>query len=228
LKFNKNQIAVVFDGTPDGDNPHGQFTRAGEVRFKVAAARNAGVGALIIIARERNLKDDALARLRYDNAGEAGIPVLVISRDAASQMLVGPGSTFAEYIDSADVRKIPPAQPQTSDGFPSINKLQLLRLPPNQRTLTISTDVTRKDVPAYNVVGVLEGTDPVLKNEYIVIGAHYDHLGRGGEGSLAPRSGEIHHGADDNASGTAGMIELAPIFRAQKTKVKSTLLFFRF
>ena len=49
-----------------------------------------------------------------------------------------------------------------------------------------------------------------------MIGAHYDHLGRGGEGSLAPREGEIHHGADDNASGIAGMLELARLFRADR------------
>jgi len=54
------------------------------------------------------------------------------------------------------------------------------------------------------------------KNETIIIGAHYDHLGRGGEGSLAPRPGEIHHGADDNASGTAGVLELARLFTAQR------------
>jgi aminopeptidase YwaD len=96
--------------------------------------------------------------------------------------------------------------------------------------ISLSTDVVRKEVPAYNVVGVLKGSDPVLKNENIVIGAHYDHLGRGGEGSgsLAPDSSEIHHGADDNASGTAGMLELARIFNAQRPKLKRTLVFIAF
>jgi Zn-dependent M28 family amino/carboxypeptidase len=75
---------------------------------------------------------------------------------------------------------------------------------------------------------VIEGSDPVLKNEAIVIGAHYDHLGRGGDGSLAPSSSEIHHGADDNASGTAGVLELARIFSAQRSKLKRTLVFIAF
>ena len=74
----------------------------------------------------------------------------------------------------------------------------------------------RREVSAWNVVGILDGSDPTLKNETIVIGAHYDHLGRGGEGSLAPREGDIHHGADDNASGVAGVLELARIFSAQQ------------
>src|SRR6185295_9395108 len=73
----------------------------------------------------------------------------------------------------------------------------------------IVVDVKRNEAGSTNVIGILEGSDPVLKNEAIVIGAHYDHLGHGGEGSLAPRSCEIHHGADDNASGTAGLLELA-------------------
>lgn len=233
-KYAKNQVAVVFSGTPDGDNPHGAFTRAGEVRFKVAAARNAGVGALAIIASERNFKDDRLTRLRYDHGGDAGIPVLVISRDAASKMLDGPGATLGDYESSADSRKLPSNSPEnrnTGEGVSAtINKALLLRLPAKERTLTLSTDVVRNEVPAYNVIGVLEGSDPALKNEHIVIGAHYDHLGRGGEGSgsLAPNSGDIHHGADDNASGTAGLLELARLFSAQRPRLKRTVIFIAF
>lgn len=79
----------------------------------------------------------------------------------------------------------------------------------------------------YNVIGILDGNDKVLKNEAIVIGAHYDHLGRGGQGSLAANSTEIHHGADDNASGTAAIIELARQFAKEK-KNKRTIIFIAF
>lgn len=84
-----------------------------------------------------------------------------------------------------------------------------------------------KPLEAYNVIGILEGTDAVLKNEAIVIGAHYDHLGKGGMGSLAANSTEIHHGADDNASGTAALIELARQFAKEK-KNKRTIIFIAF
>jgi hypothetical protein len=61
-----------------------------------------------------------------------------------------------------------------------------------------------------NVVGILPGHDPVLRNQTVVLGAHYDHLGRGGFGSLDPDStGFIHNGADDNASGAAALIQVA-------------------
>jgi len=62
----KDRVAIAFAGTPDGDNPHGQFVRAGEIRFKAAAARAAGARALLIIANEEKLKDDRLSRLSYD------------------------------------------------------------------------------------------------------------------------------------------------------------------
>ena len=83
-------------------------------------------------------------------------------------------------------------------------------------------------MPAANVVGILDGSDPTLKNETLVIGAHYDHLGYGREGSLAPREGPIHHGADDNAAGTAGLLELARIFSAQHPRPRRTIVFIAF
>ena len=51
----KDRVAMVFAGTPDGDNPHGQFVQAGQIRFKAAAARAAGARALLIIANEEKL-----------------------------------------------------------------------------------------------------------------------------------------------------------------------------
>jgi peptidase M28-like protein/PDZ domain-containing protein len=61
-----------------------------------------------------------------------------------------------------------------------------------------------------NVIGILPGRDPVLRNQTVILGAHYDHLGLGGFGSLDPDStGLVHNGADDNASGVAGLIQVA-------------------
>src|SRR5690242_4543528 len=61
-----------------------------------------------------------------------------------------------------------------------------------------------------NVIGILPGRDPVLRNQTVILGAHYDHLGLGGFGSLDPDStGRVHNGADDNASGVAAVIQVA-------------------
>ena len=75
------------------------------------------------------------------------------------------------------------------------------------------------EFPAQNVIAILPGTDPRLAGQYVVVGAHYDHLGRSSEGALDPDAvGQIHHGADDNASGTAAVLELARLFTARPAK----------
>ncbi len=75
---------------------------------------------------------------------------------------------------------------------------------------TIATAVEERRVQARNVVALLPGTDAEHMREILVIGAHYDHLGLGGENSLAPDAyGSVHNGADDNASGTGALIEVA-------------------
>ena len=78
-----------------------------------------------------------------------------------------------------------------------------------------------------NVIGVLPGSGPHA-DEAIVIGAHYDHVGYGGEGSLAPGSHEVHNGADDNASGTAALLELARRFSQRTEPLPRTLVFLAF
>nr|WP_052303671.1 M20/M25/M40 family metallo-hydrolase [Pirellula staleyi] len=75
-------------------------------------------------------------------------------------------------------------------------------------TATGETTLISKKAQVKNVVAILEGEGP-LADETIIVGAHYDHLGMGGEGSLAPWTKEIHNGADDNASGTATLLEVA-------------------
>lgn len=227
----KDRVAIVFSGTPDGDNPHGQFVRAGEVRFKVAAARAAGARGLLIIASEANLSDDRLSRLSYDNAGEAGIPVVVVSRKLAAKILGAPNGDLSRYEKSADVRTLNGGAvlPTNVDSATvSLPGRKDERLPFPGVRLDLSTNVLRREVEATNVIGILDGSDPTLKNEVIVIGAHYDHLGRGGEGSLAPREGEIHHGADDNASGVAGVLELARLFKSETLRPRRTIVFMAF
>src|SRR5712692_4229502 len=203
----KDRIAIAFEGTPDGDNPHGQFVSAGQVRFKAAAARAAGARALLIIANEDKLSDSRYSHLMYDNAGEAGIPIAAISRQSAARIL----GDLAALEKSADARTAAASNRSTRG-----------------HNLNLVIDVIRRESPSFNVIGILPGSDPKLKNETIVIGAHYDHLGLGGEGSLAPREGEIQHGADDNASGVAGVLELARIFSSQHPRPKRTLVFIAF
>jgi len=86
----------------------------------------------------------------------------------------------------------------------------------------------KPEVTTCNVVGVIEGNDPVLKNEYLVLGAHYDHLGLGGPSSKSDKRGVVYHGADDNASGTAALLEIAEKLASKKEALKRSIIFIAF
>src|SRR5262249_4119413 len=84
-----------------------------------------------------------------------------------------------------------------------------------------------REVSAKNVVGYLDGAGP-LANETVVIGAHYDHLGRGEKGTKDIGSTAIHYGADDNASGTTALMELARRYAARKDRQGRRIVFIAF
>ena len=143
-----------------------------------------------------------------------------------------------EYLasDKLEGRRTGEAGATAAAGYIA-NQFAKLKLKPGMRSTNGKPNymqpfpyVKKAGEPAptgYNVIGILEGTDKILKKEAIVIGAHYDHLGHGGEGSLAANSTDIHHGADDNASGTAAIIELARQFSKEK-KNRRTIIFIAF
>ncbi len=170
--------------------------------------------------------DDRLAQLRYDNsAGDAGLPVIVISRVAAAKMLSEQDTSKLGFLER-ETRRVSLYKIAPPPGWTPEKESFFIIAP---QALSLATVLIRREVEAANVVGIVNGFDPVLKNEFIVIGAHYDHLGRGGEGSLAPREGDIHHGADDNASGVAGLLELARIFASSESpRPRRTLVFIAF
>ncbi len=96
-------------------------------------------------------------------------------------------------------------------------------------TASLATEIIRSTSMVRNVVGALEGSDPGLKDEWVVIGAHYDHLGLGDQSSLAPSQiGEVHNGADDNASGTSGVMELARLAANDEREWARSVLFMAF
>jgi len=212
----KDKIVLVFNGAPDAGNPHSPFLRFRDVRVKAKIAHDKGAKALLVISSETKLEDDRLAQLKFDQSlGDTAVPAAVIARSIGA-LLLGDKSE---------------AELKQDESFMALSKdageikLKLTGRP--KASAEIKIDLIKKQVEAYNVIGILEGTDPELKNEAIVIGAHYDHLGHGGASSLAANSTEIHHGADDNASGTAAVLELARQFSREK-KNKRTLIFMCF
>lgn len=94
-------------------------------------------------------------------------------------------------------------------------------------SISVEIKVKRQETPVKNVIGVVEGSGSLAK-ETVVVGAHYDHLGFGGAGSRAPGKKDIHHGADDNGSGTTAMVELARRFSTSETQNRRRMVFMAF
>jgi aminopeptidase YwaD len=162
-------------------------------RFKVMIAQDNGAAGVIFISGEQLDKDDELLRLSYDRSpATSGIPVIQLRRSVADQFLTDDEMQIATLEENIN----PNLQPNSF--YISV-------------TVTAHVDLEKEQVTAQNVVAMIEGSDPDIHDQYVVIGAHYDHLGMGGQGSgsRTPDTIAAHYGADDNASGVAGVIALA-------------------
>ena len=210
----KGKIVMILRGSPDGDNPHGkfaEFTQPGlEIQNKTLKAREKGARGVVFVSDQKSFHEDRLSRLRHDlNFLDSGIPTAIVSQDAAESIVASGGGSLAD----AETKAKEPASAFLIKGI----------------MVQLKTDVLKINGKSANVVGVLPGSDPQLASEYVVIGAHYDHLGLGGPESLAANpEGQIHHGADDNASGTTGLLEIARVLASERGKIKRSIMFIAF
>jgi len=206
------KAVIVFRNTPPSDSMR-NFGPYSSLRYKASKAREKGAKALIIAAGPEDSDTDDLIKLTYDNAtGNAGLPAVNITRRVADQLLAGNATSVKALQKKLNETRKP-------------NSFELTKV-----NVDLKTSLKEIRQTTVNVVGFLEGNDPQLKNQIVVIGGHYDHLGMGGEGtgSLRPDTVAIHHGADDNASGTAGVLELAQAFASSKESLKRSMLFIAF
>ncbi len=209
----KGKAVLIMRYNPEGANPHTEFGKYSAYRYKADIAKQKGASAVIFVTGYiPNDEEDKLMKLSYDGAGPAAdLGIIQVKRDFADKLFKAEGKDFKSIQEKIDSTKTP-----DSFGF-------------NNAKVMLTTGVEQIKKHADNIGGYLEGNDPDLKKEYIVIGAHYDHLGWGETGSLYTGSvPQIHNGADDNASGTAGVMELAEKFASQKDKLKRSMIFLCF
>ena len=196
----RGKIVLAMTREPRPQDPGSPFRRPEAYHYaqrshKVINAREHGARGILLVTHPL-VEREALPVLRGISQ-PLGILAAFITRAGAESLLAPSGKRLAELADAID-RGLAPR------SFPV----------PGAR-VRMEVNLVRERGTTVNVVGILPGTDPQRKDETIVIGAHYDHLGRGGEGSLAPdQVGVIHPGADDNASGTAAVMALARAFAA--------------
>jgi DNA-binding transcriptional MerR regulator len=209
------KVVVALRYHPEHDSAKSEFDRYASYRQKASAARDKGaVGIIFVNGYLPRNDEDQLMELRYDGAGSIkDFSVLQVKRNIIDDIFKKEGFNLAEIQKNIDGSKKP-----SSIEFPKIK-------------VTLSTEVKEVEKVGRNVVAYLEGTDPLLKSEYIVVGAHYDHLGIDQLKTSSMYKGndpQIHNGADDNASGTTGLLELAEKFGAHKNELKRSIIFIAF
>ncbi len=210
----KGKVVVAFRHEPRERDPKSRWDGDRASRWswffaKVETARVAGAAAIVFVNDPNNHPTDPLDAVAVGGPREPAIPVLFAKRDFAAEILRGTGWTPECLQEAIDLGDAP---------VPVRTDAPRVRLRAGRRTL-----------PADNVCGVLRGSDPVLRDEWVVVGAHDDHVGLGQGGGLNPRLwGQIHNGADDNASGTAAMLEVAESFAMATDRPKRSLLFLAF
>ena len=215
----KGKTVLVLRHEPQEDDAKSvfagkQFTTHAGIVNKAINARNRGAVAMILVNDTGNHGGaDELIRF-HELAGPENMKIAVLQVKAAivDQWLKPSGHALDELCRAIDK---------------DLSNHSFALDPSRQLSLTVDVDRAQKQVA--NVIGVLSGQNPEVSQQCIVVGAHYDHLGLGGQESLAPSlAGQIHHGADDNASGTAGLLELADGLARSGWKPAHTIVFASF
>ncbi|MCX6148982.1 MAG: M20/M25/M40 family metallo-hydrolase [Ignavibacteriales bacterium] len=209
----KGKIVLAMRYNPEEKNPRSKFDKYAELRLKAKTAQEKGAAGIIFVnGYVPKDEDDNLIKLSYDGApAMKELGAIHIKRSLVDKMFEAEKLNFKLYQQNIDTTKKP-----ASFVFKN-SKIELV------------TEVKQVEGKGINIAGYLPGNDPKLKDEYIIIGAHYDHLGYGETGSLyRGKDKQIHNGADDNASGTTGVLELAEKFAAEKDKNKRSIIFVTF
>ena len=201
----KGKIVMILRADPEIEKTMSIFMKYSKDRDKVLQAKDMGAAAVLLVSGKVFDPEDRFEPLAKGDQS-VGIPVFRISRKIADSIME------PKKLSIEDLEK-------------KLNEQHR----PNSFSTRISisghSDVIQTTVPTRNVVMVLPGRDKVLKNEYVVLGAHFDHLGMGGagSGSRIPDTVAVHRGADDNASGVAMILELAEKLAANPTNLKRSI-----
>src|SRR5687767_8831917 len=202
----KDKIVVVLRYFPeDADQKtRGILARYADLRFKAQAARQRGAKGMIVVTGPRSPNAGSVVPMSFDTAiAGSGIVAASISGDAAAPIFTAAG------------KPLEAVQKELDSGNPHVAGFAIPNL-----TVTIDAKIIREQQTGNNVVGYLPATAATtgVSKPWIAAGAHFDHLGRGGAGnSLADKNevNAIHHGADDNASGTAAVLAIGEAFSKQ-------------
>ena len=194
----KDKVVVALRYVPEGVEPERrqQLNRYAGLRYKAMQAREHGAKAFLVVAGPNSPNAGKLVPLDFDSSlADSGIVAASISDTVANTLFAPSGKDLKEVQSGLDVEN-----PHFVGQF---------LLPDVKVKIVVSVEKVKKT--DQNVVALLPPPESTDDTEYVIVGAHYDHIGHGEIGSLARKDeeGQIHNGADDNASGTAVVLDLA-------------------
>jgi hypothetical protein len=221
----KGKVVLIIRREPQQDDPRSVFkgkqvTAHAYIRTKLQTAKKNGAAAVLMVndpLTTNARKKDELAPPNGFGTGNMGVPFAHLTQTVVNRILAGSPVTVEQ-------QKLSSVQ-DVSDRIDET--LAPLTQPIEGWTAELRFKFEKVKARVSNVLGVIEGEGP-RANETIVIGAHYDHLGYGPFGSRRPNERAIHNGADDNASGTAAIMELARRFAQRDQKPARRLIFVGF
>jgi hypothetical protein len=219
-----DKIVVLIRSEPQGKSETSVFhrdtpTRHASIRTKLAAAKRAGAAGVIFVNDSRTAPTEELDEiLPSDRLGVSSIPFAQIKRSVFEKLLEKSPVFTAGGKSTKSVSEIEDLIDASLESFSQ---------PLESWTAEFYAQFKMSGVETNNVIGIIEGEGP-LAHETIVIGGHYDHLGDGAYGSRTPGRREIHYGADDNATGTAAVLELARRFANREKKPERRMVFICF
>jgi len=199
--------ALILLGTPDSKSS--LYEAYGSARSKAIAAEDHGAAGVIFVSGLSFNKTDNLVEIDKPQ-GQINIPVVQIKRKLADKILQKTNNMISDLEFKLNTSK-------KSISFNTNEKIK------------IRTDIQEIKNRTFNIVSTLLVDSSKMAN-YIVIGAHYDHLGLGGigTGSRNPNVSAVHYGADDNASGVAALLEIAQKLESMKGQLKTNFIFVAF
>ncbi len=210
------KIVVVLRHEPQEADANSKFsgksfTQHATFINKAINAKRHGARGIVFVTDLNHDNEEVGPATKGAESENLGLPAVHSRRGPFTGLLAAAGKDLATIQKQIDMD----LKPQSFD------------LPGTR--IKIATDITRVRKTVKNVMAAVTGSDPALAKEWVVVGAHYDHLGLGDRNSLAPSQiGQIHHGADDNASGTSGVLELARLAAQNKQNLKRSVLFMTF
>lgn len=190
----QDKWVMLLRGIPGEQDASSPYQNYSEDRGKALNAADQGAAGVIFVSGSSFDAADHLVELT-GKQHPLPIPVIQMSRSAADRFLLEAGADSVTAYESELTSGLQPV------SFAS------------GKTIRAVVDLQPKKMETANVIGILKGADPVLREQYVVLGAHHDHLGMGGVGSSSRQPDTIaaHYGADDNASGVAGVMEIAEL-----------------